>query len=78
VSLGKNTEKLKFKLSPGQTNDSMVPTRNAFQVDAIAGKSVIGPVKETGSDQSLFFTIAVGNATSGSVTLLSKLIRSVF
>jgi hypothetical protein len=79
ISLGKSPEKLKFQISPGDTKTNTVPARNGFAVELIApGGGVFGPIKVTGGDQSLFFVAAVGNANTGSVALLSKLIRSVF
>lgn len=80
VSVGPNREAAAFKIKPGQTVDTTVPARQGFSFTIHAlGKLVAGPIEAINAgDQSLIFTAAVGNATSGSVTILTKLIRSVF
>jgi len=78
VSLGKSPENAKFILQPGTVNDSSVPTRDRFAATVQApGGATFGPYVVSGGDQSLFFLAAVGNASTGSVTVLSKLLRSV-
>ena len=78
VSLGKSPENAKFILQPGTVNDSSVPTRDRFAATIQApGGATFGPYTVAGGDQSLFFLAAVGNASTGSVTVLSKLLRSV-
>jgi hypothetical protein len=77
----KDKEMLKFRLKPGKENESIVPTRSAFEVTAtpVGSKTVIGPVLvQAGGDQSVVLLYAVGNATSGSVTILSKSLPDVF
>jgi hypothetical protein len=81
VSIGKPKETLKFKLSPGKENESTAATASAFSVTAtpVGGKTKIGPVTvEAGGDQSVVLLYAVGNATSGSLTILSKVLPDVF
>jgi hypothetical protein len=81
VSIGKPKEKLTFKLSPGKENESTVDTASAFSVTAtpVGSKTKIGPVTvEAGGDQSVVLLFAVGNAASGSVTILSKYLPDVF
>jgi hypothetical protein len=77
VSNGTPAEKASFALNPGAENTTSVPTRSAFAVAASIGKTVIGPIKEQAGDQAVLFTVAVGSATTGSATLLSKVIPSV-
>ncbi len=79
-SLGAKPEKLSFKIKPGATKTAMVPARPAFSLEIRAGGALVaGPIDTTNAgDQSLIFAAAVGNATSGSVTILTKLLRSVF
>jgi hypothetical protein len=74
------TEKLAFSIKPGKTKTSEVPFRAGFSFEIEAGgKVVAGPINAGNlGDQSLLFAAAVGNASSGSVTILTKLIRSVF
>jgi len=77
----KQKETLKFKLKPGKENESTAPTRSAFEVTAtpVGTKTVIGPVLvQAGGDQSVVLLYAVGNASSGSVTILSKTLPDVF
>jgi hypothetical protein len=80
VSIGPKPETLAFKISPGQTVDNAVPTKPGFTLTLSAGGSVVaGPIEAINAgDRSLIFAAAVGNATSGSVTILTKIIRSVF
>jgi hypothetical protein len=80
VSLGPKREAVEFKIKPGQTIENTVPTRQGFFFTLHSlGTLVAGPIESLNAgDQSLIFTAAVGNASSGSVTILTKLIRSVF
>ncbi len=78
VSNGPSPEKASFKLAPGAENTTVVPTKTAFQLAASIGKTVIGPIKVDAGDQAVIFTVAVGSATTGSATLLAKVIPSVF
>jgi hypothetical protein len=79
-SLGAKSEKVSFKIKPGDTKVSEVPFRPAFALTISAGgKTVAGPIDAgNAGDQSLIFAAAVGNAATGSVTILTKLLRSVF
>ena len=77
VSIGKNSEKAKFVLKPGQENSTTVPTRGEFELSAAAGSTIIGPVIVNPGTQADIFTVAVGSATTGSATLLTKIIPSV-
>jgi hypothetical protein len=78
VSTGKTPEKAKFKLDPGAENTTVVQTAPGFSITASAGKAVIGPLSVAFGDQGVDLIIAVGSATSGSATLLSKIIPDVF
>jgi hypothetical protein len=78
VSLGKSPEKVAFKLAPGAEKSVVVPTKPAFSLTATAGTTVIGPVTVDLGDQGLALVFAVGSATTGSATLLTKVIPDVF
>ena len=71
-------EKLSFGLATGKEKKADVPTQSGFDVEAAIGSAVVGPINVTGFDQGLFLVVAVGSAKSGSLTLLSKTIPSVF
>jgi hypothetical protein len=77
VSIGKDSEKVKFALKPGAENSTMVPQRGEFQLSAVAGSTVLGPVIVNPGAQADILTVAVGSATTGSATLLTKIIPSV-
>ena len=79
VSTGSGSkERLAFNLSPGAENTSVVPAREGFSIKAEAGSAVIGPVKITLGDQAVALLYAVGSAKTGSATILSKILPSVF
>jgi hypothetical protein len=78
VSLGKDPEKASAAIKPGAEAETAVPERNEFAATISAPGATFGPYKVGGGDQAVFFLVAVGNATSGSVTVLSKVIPSVF
>jgi hypothetical protein len=79
-SLGAKPEKVSFKIKPGDTKNKSVPFRPAFALSISAGgTTVAGPIDiSNAGDQSLIFAAAVGDAATGSVTILTKLLRSVF
>ena len=77
VSIGKDSEKVKFPLKPGAENSTMVPQRGEFELSAFAGSTVLGPVIVKPGVQADILTVAVGSATTGSATLLTKIIPSV-
>jgi hypothetical protein len=77
VSIGKDPEKVKFPLKPGHENSTMVPQRAEFELSAAAGGTVLGPVIVKPGSQADILTVAVGSATTGSATLLTKIIPSV-
>jgi hypothetical protein len=80
ASLGAKPEKVSFKIKPGDTKDKEVRFKPGFALSIDAGgTTVAGPIDINNAGvQSLIFAAAVGNATSGSVTILTKLLRSVF
>ena len=78
VSLGAAPEKVAFNLAPGKEKSVQVPTKAAFSLSASAGSTVIGPIQVQLGDQGLALVFAVGSATTGSATLLSKIIPDVF
>jgi hypothetical protein len=78
VSIGKPSEKASFPLAPGQVKEDTVPEKDAFFIDAKAGTTILGPVTVHLSDQGVAVVIAVGVAKTGSATLLTKIIPSVF
>jgi hypothetical protein len=77
TSLGKNAEIAKFFLKPGAENVTEVPTRDAFELSAFKGTTILGPVIVRPGTQADILTVAVGSATTGSATLLTKIIPSV-
>jgi hypothetical protein len=77
VSIGKDSEKVKFALKPGKENETMVPQRAEFDLSAAVDGTIIGPVTVNAGTQAVVLTVAVGSATTGSATLLTKVIPSV-
>lgn len=75
---GKTKAAAKFFLQPGTTKSVEVPKESGYSVSISAGPASFGPIDFTGGNQSLFFAFAVGNASTGSVTLLGKTLPSVF
>ncbi len=78
VSISKTPQSFSFSLSEGANAEKLVTAQAKYQVSIAAGKTVFEPLDVTGGNQGLFFVVAVGNAGSGSVTLLGKTIPSVF
>jgi hypothetical protein len=78
VSTGKTPEKEKFTLDPGAEKSATVASAPGFTVTAKAGSAVIGPLNVAFGDQGVDLIVAVGSATTGSATLLSKIIPDVF
>ena len=75
---GGSKETLTFKLAPGAENTSVAPARDGFSVKAEVGSAVIGPVKINLGEQAVALLYAVGSAKTGSATILSKILPSVF
>jgi len=78
VSNGKATEKFEIKLQPGATGTHTTTVRESFLEQVLAGNKLLAPTG-TGSvgNQSVLFSAIVGNASTGSVTILSKQLRAV-
>ncbi len=78
ISVSKTPVKFNFPLAEGATAEKLVTAQAKYSVGVVADKTIFGPIFVQGGNQGLFFVVAVGNASSGSVTLLSKVIPSVF
>jgi hypothetical protein len=71
-------ESASFDLQPGAVASPSVPQPSSVTLSARAGKTVLGPVNVTGiQTQAVVFVAAVGVGSSGTATLLTKIIPSV-
>lgn len=75
---GVPAQSFSFTLNPGQAKTQGVLTRLAASAAISAGGNPVAQTTVKGLDRDLFFIVAVGNATSGSVRLLSTTIPNVF
>jgi len=78
ISLGTSPVKFTLPLATGMVKSADVAAQSGYSATISAGSASFGPANVFGAPQSLFLIVAVGNAGSGSVTLLSKTIPSVF
>jgi hypothetical protein len=71
-------ESASFNLNPGAVASPSVPALPTFTLSAKAGKTVLGPVTVDGiGTQAVVFVAAVGVGSTGTATLLTKIIPSV-
>jgi hypothetical protein len=71
-------EEFEIKLAPGANGEHTTATREAFRLGVSTGKVFLGPtIVSDVNDRSVTFSAIVGNAATGSVTILSKQLRNV-
>lgn len=75
---GKTSGGGKFLLSAGTQKTFQFPQEQAFEVEERVSGSVLGPLTVSPGNAGVGLIVAVGSGSSGSATLISKIIPNVY